>query len=103
MIDAHKLIYDGQQQFKRGNLSVAQDLLVRGMTKYQQLLSKYEVLGTDDESIEEAMSAVLYWQKILKLQAQRVPDDYPLKALWEKNQRFLGTIEGRFKRETGQD
>src|SRR5580704_520369 len=103
MIDAHKLIYDGQQQFKKGNLSTAQDLLFRGMEKYQQLLGKYEVLGSDDESIEEALSAVLYWQKIRRLQFQPVPEDYPLKQLWDKNQRYLGTIEGRFKRETGQD
>jgi hypothetical protein len=103
MIDAHKLIYDGQQQFKKGNLSTAQDLLLHGMQKYQQLLGKYAVLGTDDESVEEAMSAVLYWQKIRRLQFQPVPEDYPLKQLWDKNQRYLGTIEGRFKRETGQD
>lgn len=104
MIDAHRLIYDGQQQFKKGNLSTAQDMLIRGMSKYQQLLNKYDVLGTDDESIEEAMSAVLYWQKIRKLQFQPIPDQYPLKALWDKNTaRFLGTIEGRFKRETGQE
>ncbi len=104
MIDAHKLIYDGQQQFKKGNLSTAQDLLYRGMEKYQQLLGKYEVLGTDDESIEEALSAVLYWRKIRQLQFQPIPNQYPLKAFWDKNTaRFLATIEGRFKRETGQD
>ena len=103
MIDAHKLIYDGQIQFKKGNLSTAQDLLYHGMEKYQTLLSKYDVLGTDDESIEEAMSAVLYWQKIRKLQFQPIPDQYPLKGLWDKNARFLPTIEQRFKRETGQD
>lgn len=103
MIDAHKLIYDGQIQFKKGNLSTAQDLLLRGMQKYQQLLEKYSVLGTDDESIEEAMSAVLYWQKIRKLQFQPIPDEFPLKGLWEKNARYLPTIEQRFKRETGQD
>jgi hypothetical protein len=103
MIDAHKLIYDGQLQFKKGNLSTAQDLLHRGMEKYQILLGKYEVLGTDDESVEEAMSAVLYWQKIRKLQFQPIPDQYPLKGLWEKNARFVPTIEARFKRETGQD
>ncbi len=103
MIDAHKLLYDGQQQFKKGNLSTAQDLLFHGMQKYQQLLSKYAVLGTDDESVEEAMSGVLYWQKIRRLQFQPVPEDYPLKQLWDKNQRYLPTIEGRFKRETGQD
>ena len=33
MLDAHKLIYDGQQQFKRGNLSTAQDLLYHGNGK----------------------------------------------------------------------
>ncbi len=104
MLDAHKLIYEGQQQFKRGNLSTAQDLLFHGMEKYQQLLNKYDVLGTDDESIEEAMSAVLYWQKIRKLQFQGIPDQYPLKGLWDKNTaRFLSNIESRFKRETGQD
>lgn len=103
MVDAHKLIYDGQQQFKRGNLSPAQDLLYRGMEKYQQLLNKYEVLASDDESIEEALTAVLYWQKIRKLQFQAIPDQYPLKALWDKQQRFVPNIEARFKRETGQD
>ena len=103
LLDAHKLIYEGQLQFKKGNLSGTQKLLYQGMDKYQQLLNKFSVLSTDDESVEEAMSAVLYWQKIRKLQFQPIPDQYPLKGLWDKNPRFLATIEGRFKRETGQD
>jgi len=103
MVEAHKLIYDGQQQFRKGNLSTARDLLIRGMEKYQQLLDKYEVLATDDESIEEGLSAVLYWQKILKLQFQPIPEKYPLKGMWDTHQNYLPMIESRFKRETGQD
>src|SRR5262249_40436011 len=43
MIDAHKAIYDGQLQFRKGNLKTARELLLQGMTLYEQLFKKYEV------------------------------------------------------------
>ena len=103
LVQAHKLIYDGQQQFRKGNLSTARDLLYKGMTLYEQLLKTFKVLGSEDDSIEEGLSAVLYWQKILKLQFIKIPDQYPLSELWTKNQAMLPTVESRFKRETGQN
>jgi hypothetical protein len=103
MVDAHRLLYDGQKQFIKGNLPKAKDLLFRGMTIYEQLLAKYEVLSTDDEPIEEAMTAVYYWQRILKLHLQPVPAQYPLSTLYANHQHMMPLIEGRFKRDTGQD
>ncbi len=103
MVEAHRLIYDGQQQFKKGNLSGSRDLLFRGMTLMKQVLAAHPDLAGDDEVLEEALSAVLYWKKILKLQLQPEPD-YPLKELWDtKREGYMLTIEGRFKRDTGQD
>ena len=103
MVEAHRLIYEGQKQFRGGNLSAARDSLYRGMTVYQQVLEKYPVLAGEDDTVEECMTAVLYWQKILKLQFQPTPEHFPLSAIWVKGQSNLPTIEARFKRETGQN
>jgi hypothetical protein len=103
MVDAHKLIYDGEHKFAEGKISTARDLLFRGMTLYEQLFAKYEVLGSDDEALEEAITAVYYWQRILKLEFQQVPAQYPLSVVYANHQGLLPSIESRFKRETGQD
>jgi hypothetical protein len=103
MVDAHRLIYDGEKQFTKGYLSTARDLLFRGMTLYEQLLSKYPVLTTDDEALEEAITAVYYWQRILKLEFKEIPAQYPLSVTFANHQALLPQIESRFKRDTGQD
>jgi hypothetical protein len=103
MVDAHKLIYDGEKQFVKGNLSTAADMLFRGMTLYEQLFSKYQVLTTDDEALEEAITAVYYWQRIMKLEFKPVPAQYPLSVVYANHQNLIPMIESRFKRETGQD
>jgi hypothetical protein len=103
MVDAHRLIYDGEKQFVQGKLSTARDFLQRGMALYEQLFSKYQVLATDDEAIEEAITAVYYWQRILKLEFKPVPAQYPLSVVYTNHQNLLPSIESRFKRDTGQD
>jgi hypothetical protein len=103
MVEAHKSIYDGQQSFRKGNLSAARDLLFKGMTLYQELIDKYDVLAGDFDAIEEAMMAVIYWQKAMKLQFTPIPEKYPLSGLWAKYQGLVPNLESRFKRETGQD
>jgi hypothetical protein len=103
MVDAHRAIYDGERQFAKGALGTARDQLMQGMTLYEQLFAKYPVLGTDDEALEEAITAVYYWQRILKLEFKPVPDKYPLSSLYAGHQNLLPMIESRFKRETGQD
>jgi len=103
MVDAHRLIYDGEKQFVKGNLSTARDQLSKGMTLYEQLFAKYAVLTSDDEALEEAITAVYYWQRILKLEFKPIPAQYPLSVVYANHQSMLPLIESRFKRETGQD
>jgi hypothetical protein len=103
MIDAHRLIYDGEKQFVKGSLQTARESLFRGMTLYEQLFAKFPVLGTDDEALEEAITAVYYWQRILKLEFKPIPAQYPLSVVYANHQNLLPVIESRFKRDTGQD
>src|ERR1700733_14111965 len=103
MVHTPKLIYDGEKQFVKGNLSTARDLLFRGMTLYEQLFSKYEVLTSDDEALEEAITAAYYWQQTLKPGLKPIPSQYPLSVVFTNHQSLLPSIESRFKRETGQD
>jgi hypothetical protein len=103
MVDAHRLIYDGEKQFVQGKLSTARDSLLRGMTMYEQLFSKFPVLATDDEALEESITAVYYWQRILKLEFKPIPAQYPLSVVYANHSNLLPVIESRFKRDTGQD
>jgi hypothetical protein len=103
MVDAHKLIYDGEKKFVQGSLATSRELLLRGMALYQELFAKYPVLATDDEALEEAITAVYYWQRILKLEFKTVPAQHPLSVVYANHQNLLPAIESRFKRETGQD
>jgi hypothetical protein len=103
MVDAHRMIYDGEKKFVQGNLSTAREMLMRGMTMYEQLFSKFPVLATDDEALEESITAVYYWQRILKLEFKPIPAQYPLSVVYANHSNLLPVIESRFKRDTGQD
>jgi hypothetical protein len=70
---------------------------------YEQLFSKFPVLATDDEALEESITAVYYWQRILKLEFKPIPAQYPLSVVYGNHQNLLPVIESRFKRDTGQD
>lgn len=96
--EAHRLIYDGEQSYLLGNLDEARDQLVRGMNLFGGLLSKYPELVEEDLTIDEGMWAILLWQKILQLNGDPIPENFPMKALWEKHSGRLPELEVRFNR-----
>lgn len=96
--EAHRLIYDGEQDYRKGELDSALTKLVRGMGLYAGMLERHPELMIEDLSVEEGMWAVLLWQKILQLQQKPVPDTYALKQLWDRHHGMLGELQDRFNR-----
>lgn len=96
--EAHKLIYEGEQLYKKGNLAEALPKLVDGMGKFAKMLHDNPQLLDEDLTAEEGMWAVLLWRKILELQRKEIPNNYALKFLWERHQGLLPTLEDRFNR-----
>ncbi len=96
--EAHKLIYEGEQLYKQGELAKALPMLQRGMGLYSTILEKHPELASEDLTAEEGLWAVLLWQKILELQQKPIPETFVLKPLWDRHQELLPELEQRFNR-----
>ena len=53
----------------------------------------------DTNLIEEAMLAIYYLRQAYLLNDLSIPEDYPMKKLWDKNQGRIPEIEREFKRD----
>lgn len=102
--DGHRMLYEGERLYKAGKLALdantqkpgAQEMLEEGMKKYAKLLDDFAELRNEDLTVEEGVWAVLLWRKTLDLQGKPVPDEYPLKWLWDAHQSLIPSLQDRF-------
>lgn len=97
---AHQLIFDGEEEYKKGELDTALEKLTTGMALFAAMLDDHPELAIEDETIREGMWAVYLWREILELQQETIPENYELKGLWDRHQNgnTLHEIEKRFNR-----
>ena len=69
------------------------------MKQLQELFREYPDLSAESAAVEESMLAVLYWRNIYDLRGEEIPEDYPLRNIWEQNQDLLPEIQLQFQRE----
>lgn len=100
-IDAHKAIYDGEQLFRSGKFDEANAELERGMQLYAKVLNKYPSLLSEDLAIEEGLQAIILWRYIHDLKGLPIPETYPLKQLWIKEQGRVPQLENDLRRRYG--
>lgn len=117
--DAHRNIYDGKVLFwnqkfvqleddKKNGLGPetwgATEYLEQGMKDLEQVFRDYPDLIKDDSTaIEQAMLAVLYYQNIFEMRKIDLPEDYPLKNVWEQfGEAYEADVELDFLRENAE-
>lgn len=100
-IDAHKLLYDGEQSFRQAKFDEAKKQLREGMELYQKVLDQYPSLQSEDLAIEEGLKAVILWRYIHELKGEQIPDLYPLKKLWLAEQGRVPEIQNDLRRDLG--
>jgi hypothetical protein len=98
MADAHREMYEGEQALDRADTTAARKLYLDGMTKFEKLLNEYSNLKNEDETIEEAFMAILGWQRAIELDDEEVPDDFPLKEIWESHSLRRPNMKTEFDR-----
>ncbi len=98
MSDAHRLLYDGEQALHKADPATAVKLYVDGMTKYDKILGEYPQMKNEDETVEEAMLAVMGWQKALEYLDEEVPETFPLKDIWDEHPLRRPAIKSEFER-----
>jgi hypothetical protein len=85
MSEAHREMYDAEQALFKADTTKARELYLSGMAKYEKILSEYPDLKDEDEVVEEGLLAQLGWREALTLDEEPVPDEYPLKEMWESH------------------
>jgi hypothetical protein len=98
MSDAHREMYAGEQALDAADTTTARTLLLSGMAKYEKLLNEYPTLKEEDETKDEALLSLMAWRRALELDEVKVPDEYPLKDLWESNAGRRTYLEDEFNR-----
>ncbi len=79
--EGKRLFYEPPQDF-----AAAQASLYSSMEAYQEIVTRFPDLieTTDTDVLEDALKAVIVWQDIIiNKHGETLPEDYPLKSLWE--------------------
>ncbi len=74
--------------------------MMEGLRRLQNVIAKPEFrdLAQDKDIVEEIMWAVLLWKKSLQLLGERVPENYPLKNIWDAYPHVIPQINERLQR-----
>ncbi|MCH2212969.1 MAG: hypothetical protein MK110_16825 [Fuerstiella sp.] len=99
-VEARKAIYQGKQAYLDADLTLALELFEKGIAKTAEMLERHPQVNGHDDTIMNAMLAVLYWMEIHKLNGTSPPANYPLKQFVAKNRMYNRDVETMFLRET---
>ena len=100
-VDARRDLYNGEVAAAKGDFVEARKLLESGMEKYDTMIRKYPELLEQMETVEDAMVAMIAWRSVLQIESAPVPDDYPLKSVWEQNAGSVGVFNTEYIRRKG--
>lgn len=98
MSEAHREMYEGEQALFRADTAKARQLYWDGMTKYEKLLNEFKDLKDEGEMVDEGLLAQLGWRQALELEEEPIPDEFPLKEMWETHGDRVGNAQEEFNR-----
>jgi hypothetical protein len=98
MSEAHREMYEGEQALFKADTTTARELYLSGMARYEKLLAEYPDLMDEDEVVDEGLLAQHGWREALALDEEEVPDEYPLKEMWESHPQRRESAKEEFNR-----
>jgi hypothetical protein len=81
-VEAHRELYDAEDQFFRKGVEDPSELVLSGLAKFQSMFERHPDLTSDSDLLEEAIFGLLLWMEVLNRNGKNVPDEFPMKALW---------------------
>ncbi|MFO0919755.1 MAG: hypothetical protein U0872_15765 [Planctomycetaceae bacterium] len=96
--DAHRNLFEAGEYFKKQDLQEALPLLEKTLAQFEHVLNRFPTLQDSDEMIEECLLAIKMWSDIYRLQGDSLPQDFPLKQIWQQHQWRMPTVEKEFRR-----
>ena len=101
MLEIRKEIAQGKAFFADSEYTNASKKLMDGMSHLNRFMQQGEEgaeLSKDPDMIDEILMAVFIWRQCLKKLDNPIPQQYPLKSIWDLNQDSLLDITLEFKR-----
>lgn len=91
MTRARYFLAEGRRRFRNtADFEGSKEYLEQGMALLESVMKQYQasddvnIMMVDEvEIIEEGLKAQLIWREVLNLLSEPIPDEYPLKALWD--------------------
>jgi hypothetical protein len=99
--EAHRDLFAGREQFKRGEFSQAKASLLSGLEKFEKVFKGFPELREDETALEESLTGVLYLRYTHQLMGVPFPSGFPLQQLWNENQDYVQQLDVQFRRENG--
>lgn len=115
MVAAHREMYEGRELWKSGRFDWGADgtppdavkKLESGLTKFQEMFAQVEAQKTtikddltqDDTLIDEALLAIKYYREAHRINEVDLPENYPMKKVWDAHQDRIPEIEREFERD----
>ena len=97
MTDARRALHAGKEKFFNNQEFEARKLFEEGLSKLDVLIEDYPTLVLEDEVVEDVLKSILMWQYVLRLSGEEVPDDYPLKEIWDQYPEQRAELDARFQ------
>jgi peptide subunit release factor 1 (eRF1) len=105
MITARRVLKEGRERFFAADLEQARKLFYDGLSKLETLIVRYPNL-TDEEVVEstlvdDVLKSILMWQYVLHLNGEEVPEEFPLKDIWDRNADKRAELDAAFQAKMG--
>ncbi|WP_437203753.1 hypothetical protein [Planctomicrobium sp. SH664] len=111
MMQARYQLAEGRRLFREvQDFEESQIHLEKGLENLAQVIKEYQIgentnvlVDDENEIVEDAFKSILIWQQVLELNHKPVPENFPLKALWNdpSKQELRDDLTQRFLRWQG--
>jgi hypothetical protein len=98
MSNARRLLYEAEQALFKADPAKALELYQVGMKKYGEKLDEYPSMKHEDETVDDVLLAIIGWQKALEYLDEEVPDNFPMKDIWDEHPNRIKTSRQEFDR-----
>lgn len=102
-IDARRKLYEGKVRFFKSDLTAARQLLEEGLKELETILQNYPDMLLHAETIEGILKSQLMWQYVMRLYGEPIPNNFPLREVWDSNPAERAELEERFQQRVSSD
>jgi hypothetical protein len=96
-IDARRKLFDGRNEFFDQDLESARKLLEEGLVELEKIMDEYPDLLLEAETVESVLKSQLMWQYVMQLTERPIPNDFPLRKVWDENPGERARLEELFQ------